>query len=795
MKYVSIILTQPVLLKLCLLIFILMITEAKASPVFSPLKSETALSLKSFANCSPVAMSPDGSWVAYTVKDPTRQSIQEEKRYEDFSRTGMNQQAVGCSVWVSNTRTRHSTLIQETGCSSSSPVWSPDGKSLAFFSDSNGTAALWIWELKTRQARQVSTVAIKSFNTQVPQWSPDGKSIAVRVSPAGAEADAIDNSQSERGNPPRLSQTTQSRSFKSKTTVTVYTSEAAKDTTVPDAWIEQNSWIDLNRYNADFAIVDIATGHAERIAQKARPAGSWLSPDGKYLAYMNLKGIKRGSRDLIFQLVTVDLSNRSQHILCENVLQDFGYNVSWSPDSKFIAYLNADSNADGDCYVVSIDGSECRNLTAGKHAVFRNDYRAPLWNSTGSCLYLFSAPQNSDTVWRVSTANSQNGELEVAGRIPHHLVKGLVADSGGQRVWSPNGGRTIAVGVLATDTKMSGFYLLDLTSRTSSKLFEEKASYGFDFYNTDGRSNTEQFIYTKETVSTTRDLWMTNADGESRHRVSDINPTIHDTTFGASEVISYSDQNGKTLNAALLLPANYEQGKRYPLIVTVYGGSMGSDSVNHFGMSGNGTGTDNMQLLACRGYAVLKPDIPIQSESPMTDILKAVISAIDRVEAMGIADPERLAIWGHSYGGYSTLGVIVQTQRFRTAIASSGASDLISLYGTLNDAGVSTQTGNCEGGQGRMVGTPWQFRERYLQNSPIFYIDKVASSLLLTHGTLDEAVPCQQAEEVYVALRRLGKEVAYAKYSGEGHVPASWSYDNALDYCNRVIDWFDNHLR
>lgn len=92
-------------------------------------------------------------------------------------------------------------------------------------------------------------------------------------------------------------------------------------------------------------------------------------------------------------------------------------------------------------------------------------------------------------------------------------------------------------------------------------------------------------------------------------------------------------------------------------------------------------------------------------------------------------------------------------------------------------------------------GTPWQFRERFVENSPIFYLDRVETPLLIGHGAADNNVMPFLADEVFVGLRRLGKEVEYAKYEGEGHSPLTWSYANQVDFCNRLLAWFDKYLK
>lgn len=92
-------------------------------------------------------------------------------------------------------------------------------------------------------------------------------------------------------------------------------------------------------------------------------------------------------------------------------------------------------------------------------------------------------------------------------------------------------------------------------------------------------------------------------------------------------------------------------------------------------------------------------------------------------------------------------------------------------------------------------GTPWEYRDRYIENSPVFYLERVETPLLIVQGENDTFVPPFLADEVFVGLRRLGREVEYAKYHNSGHDPEVWSYENQLDLCNRMVSWFDAHLK
>jgi dipeptidyl aminopeptidase/acylaminoacyl peptidase len=276
-------------------------------------------------------------------------------------------------------------------------------------------------------------------------------------------------------------------------------------------------------------------------------------------------------------------------------------------------------------------------------------------------------------------------------------------------------------------------------------------------------------------------------------RLTHINPQFDRYELGVSQMIEWESGNGEKLHGALLLPAGYRKGNRYPLIVYPYGGSRRSETVNHFGLST--FSGDNMQVFATRGYAVLAPDAPQHLGSPMQDLARTILPGVDKVIEMGIADPQRLGVWGHSYGGYTTLSLIVQTTRFKAAVAVSGYGDMVGFYGQMDSAGSAPGIANAEHGQGLLGGPPWQLRDTFINNSPIFFLDRVETPLMLVHGTEDSVVAPFLSDEMFVGLRRSGKEVAYVKYRGEGHSLVTWSYANVAEFWNRMIEWFDHYLK
>jgi dipeptidyl aminopeptidase/acylaminoacyl peptidase len=245
------------------------------------------------------------------------------------------------------------------------------------------------------------------------------------------------------------------------------------------------------------------------------------------------------------------------------------------------------------------------------------------------------------------------------------------------------------------------------------------------------------------------------------------------------------------VQAALVLPPNY-RGEKLPLIVNIYPGAYSfADKVNEFGTGD--VSLINSQLLATRGYAVLVPDVPQHVGTPMRDLVQEVLSAVDKVIGLGYADPDRLGIVGFSYGGYSTLAVVSQSSRFKAAVMYAGFSDVAGQYLSLDRSRGVDGVSWAEGGQGLMGGSLWRLPRRYIEKSPIYDLDHVTTPLLLVHGEDDTVVHSSMSDQVFVGLRRLGREVEYRRYAGENH--SLVGLEDRVDYWTAVIRWFDRYVK
>ncbi len=263
--------------------------------------------------------------------------------------------------------------------------------------------------------------------------------------------------------------------------------------------------------------------------------------------------------------------------------------------------------------------------------------------------------------------------------------------------------------------------------------------------------------------------------------------------------IDYQTADGRKLTGWLVLPPRFDPSMRWPLITYVYGG------VTYSG-DWDPPLFDDHKLLAAHGYVVLLPSIPILPPGdPYPEMSKGVLPAVDKAIEMGVADPDRLGLMGHSYGGYTVYCLVTQTNRFRTAVASAGVCDLVSLYGqftALMRHSESPLEGSIENltwvekSQGRMGVPFWKDAPRYVRNSPIMHVDRVETPLLILHGDMD-FVPIQQAEEFFTSLHRRGKRARFVRYWGEGHNIGSppGNPANFVDQWERIYSWLDESLR
>jgi len=273
-------------------------------------------------------------------------------------------------------------------------------------------------------------------------------------------------------------------------------------------------------------------------------------------------------------------------------------------------------------------------------------------------------------------------------------------------------------------------------------------------------------------------------------RVSAANVDLPKQPLGETRVIRWKAKDGKEIEGLLTLPVNYDKSKKYPLILNIHGGPAGAFNETFIGASG----LYPIAAFAARGWAVLRANprgstnygLPFRSAN-VNDWgggdFNDLMSGVDSVIQMGVADPNRLAVMGWSYGGYMTNWVITQTNRFKCAAAGAGLSNLISMWGT-NDIPSTLDD--------YFDGTWYEQPDRYIKMSPLAHVANVTTPELILHGEADIRVPTSQGYEMYHALKRKGISAEMVVYPRTPHGPQEPKF--VLDIMHRHIDWVAKFL-
>jgi dipeptidyl aminopeptidase/acylaminoacyl peptidase len=297
-------------------------------------------------------------------------------------------------------------------------------------------------------------------------------------------------------------------------------------------------------------------------------------------------------------------------------------------------------------------------------------------------------------------------------------------------------------------------------------------------------------IFTVQTFVDYPNYFVSGADFAHPKQVTDANPQQADYAWGRNILIEFKNSKGERLQATLTLPANYESGKRYPMLVYFYEKMTQNQHVYSAPVYDD---RPHFSLYASDGYLVLRPDIVYTMGRPGDSAVDCVTNAVKRVIELGYADPAHIAAQGHSWGGYETSFMVTQTDIFACIVTGAPPTDLVSFYDELYKSTGTVQQGITEVGQVRMGTNPWDNHALFESQSAIFNAPKIKTPFLILHGTDDGAVDWHQGLMFYNAARRLGKEVILLSYPGEGHHLTK--IENQKDFLVRMKQFFDHYCK
>ncbi|MCU8091128.1 prolyl oligopeptidase family serine peptidase [Shewanella sp. SM20] len=460
-----------------------------------------------------------------------------------------------------------------------------------------------------------------------------------------------------------------------------------------------------------------------------------------------------------------------------------------SGNGKYVAYYQQ-----GNVYLYDIAQDRRTNLTKSLKVSFADedhDYpsSAPgygfgpwLKNDAGFLVY------DKYDVWQFNTESKAGFALTAGkGRTQkiQYRLEGLVDNPDEPTELAYNA--TVLLHGYSDKTKADGFYQATLGEAGVKTLMQGEYKLTVLGRSKDG----DTIVFSKERFDLFPDVYTASYSApQNAVKQTDLDKQRQAFNWSQSELVHWTNGDGKLLDGVLIKPTNYQEGKRYPVLVYYY--RFMTDRLHAFPQM-NINHRPNFAWYINNGYAVFLPDIRFEIGYPGASSVQALTSGVQKLIEIGIADPDAIGLQGHSWSGYQTAFAITQTRMFKAAVAGAPVSNMTSAYsGIRHGTGIARQF-QYETGQSRIGASLFAAPQKYIENSPVFYADRIQTPLMIMFGDKDDAVPWEQGVEMYLAMRRAGKEVVFLQYEDEPHHLKK--YPNKLDYSIRMMQYFDHYLK
>jgi dipeptidyl aminopeptidase/acylaminoacyl peptidase len=453
----------------------------------------------------------------------------------------------------------------------------------------------------------------------------------------------------------------------------------------------------------------------------------------------------------------------------------------WSPDGRSIAFASArhderDHDDVSDIWVVAPEGGVPRRLTGTAGPAVH-----PRFSPAGEAVAFLGR-----TIVNSLSKNIRLFTVPVTGGAPVCLTAALdrsCSPLGVAPAWSPDDHLTIA----AEDQASLGLYRVNRRDGSISRIVGgERTVTGYSL-SADGAT----LAFAASDPVTPAEIFVSAADGGGEQPLTDLNREWkREVALSRPDRFRF-DRAGFTVDGFVMKPFGFAPGRRYPLLVNVHGGPHAQYGLSFF---------DEFQVQAGAGYAVLFTN-PRGSQGygeaftgavvgdwgggDSADVLAGLDAALARYDWI---DPERLGLLGGSYGGFMTSWIVGHSTRFRAACSERAVNAQASMYGT-SDIGYLFNTVEMGGIR------PWDDMAKYLERSPLSHARDITTPLLIIHSEDDLRCPIEQAEQLYVALKTLRREVVFVRFPDENHeLSRSGRPRHRLERFRIILDWFAKYL-
>lgn len=466
------------------------------------------------------------------------------------------------------------------------------------------------------------------------------------------------------------------------------------------------------------------------------------------------------------------------------ILDKVAGTVKLSPRGK---YVYGYSPVDSTWFTYGIRSGKYTALTQGK--VFYNEindvpnhpgsYGSAGWTEDDGALLLYDRYD----IWKFEPENKEGIRL-TQGRERKLRYRYLSLDREERFLDSK---KQWLLGLFDENNKDSGYATFDPKTGHANTLLLEPFSYAPP----QKALFSDKLIFSKQSFTHFPDIRLSDLRFKKQTVISNANPQQEAYNWGTIELVKWTSLDGKELRGMLVKPENFDPKRKYPLLVNFYEKS--SDRLHSHRAPFPGRSTINYSFYASRGYLIFNPDVYYREGYPGESAYNCVIPGITSLIEKGFVDKDNIGVQGHSWGGYQIAYLVTRTDIFKAAESGAPVPNMISAYGGIRWwTGLSRQF-QYEHTQSRIGGTPWEYPARYIENSPIFNIDKINTPLLIMHNDADGHVPWYQGIEFFVSLRRLGKPSWFLNYNGEPHWPLK--RQNRKDFNIRMAQYFDHYLK
>ena len=568
-------------------------------------------------------------------------------------------------------------------------------------------------------------------------------------------------------------------------------------------------------------IIPRAGGEARRITQaEHNPAEATWAPDGRLIAFTGKAPASKPASDVkIITRIKHKFDgegfwdNRYKHIFMlssdggparQLTSGDFDHREpAWSPDGTRLAFVtNRSDDADytniADVWVLTIATGDLQRLTRGQGPI-----SAPVWSPDGTMIaYLghdnVCVGASNTVLWAVRADGS--GEPRPLTRhydrsLMHHLLSDMRAHPrAGRPAWSPD---SRIVFVMVGDCGTTQLAAVDVAGGTVRLMTTGRRDIYGESYDAAGR----RIAMVIGDPATPGDVWIADVDGvtegrpsvpaASERRLTSVNASLlTEVALSTPQRFAYRGADDWTIEGWVMPPADFDPGKKYPTILCIHGGPHFAYGESFF---------HEFQVLTSQGYALVFTN-PRGSQGygqtftsatrhdwggkDYADIMAGLDAALARFAWL---DSERLGVQGGSYGGFMTNWIVGHTQRFKAAVTMRSIANCLSQWGTSDMAYFK--------GTWEFPGDPWDSPEFYWEHSPIKYVKHITTPLLIEHSENDLRCPISEGEQLFTALKKLGRDVMFVRFPEESHdLSRNGQPQHRLERLRLITDWFVTHL-